>query len=218
MSFAQRVSAGSSAGRACPSVVIGRRAVFLGCAILLLSSAGCAGAGVRSPGEEPRTGYGNMGLAVPSPAATELLGPETFPCRPETERLGYTRYGVGPMRRGGWEREELEPGHVVIQGRGINLHGTARVADGDTLEMEMDEDYFAPSVLEGAPGATVTIELRNEGTRAHNVNVPGQGIDLRCGVRALDRITVTFPPSGVLLFSCTYTASSGMRGALVVED
>jgi plastocyanin len=157
-----------------------------------------------------------MGLGVPTPTA-ELLGPASFPCRPETRSLGYTRYGVGPMRRGGWEREELEPDHVVIGGKGINIHGTARVSDGDTIEMEMDEDYFEPSVLEGTPGATVTIELRNEGTRAHNFHVPGQGIDLRCGVRSLDRVTVRFPRSGVLLFSCTYTASSGMRGALVAQ-
>jgi plastocyanin len=156
-----------------------------------------------------------MGLVPPS--SGELLGPDTFPCRPETRDGGYTRYGVGPMRRGGWEREELEPDHVVIGGDGVNAHGTARVADGGTIEMEMDEDYFAPSVLEGQPGTTVTIELHNGGTRAHNFNVPGQGIDLRCGVRAEDEVTVTFPTSGVLLFRCTYTATSGMRGALIAS-
>lgn len=178
----------------------------------------CGTAEPDPPVEEPRAGYGNMGLAPPSSAETGLMGPETFPCRPETSDLGYTRYGVGPMRRGGWEREELEPDHVVIDGHGVNHHGTARVADGDTIEVEMDEDYFAPSVLEGPPGATITVELFNEGARPHNFNVPGQGIDLRCGVRARDEVTVRFPRSGVLLFSCTYTASSGMRGALVADD
>ena len=153
---------------------------------------------------------------VARPGRTQLLGPESFPCRPETGDLGYTRYGVGAMRRGGWEREELEPDHVVIEGKGVNLHGTERVSDGETIEMEMDEDYFAPSVVKGAAGATVTFELVNDGTRPHNFNVPGQDIDLRCGVRARDEVTVTFPRSGVLLFSCTYTAKSGMRGGLVV--
>jgi hypothetical protein len=57
------------------------------------------------------------------------------------------------MRRGGWEVEELEPDHVVIGGAAINLHGTTRVADGRSIETEMDEDYFAPSVLKGAPGS-----------------------------------------------------------------
>jgi plastocyanin len=186
------------------------------CAILL-SIAACGGPGTEpQPSEEPRRGFGNMGLAPPSPG-TDLLGPETFPCFPETSAQGYTRYGVGKMRRGGWEREELEPDHVVIQGKGVNLHGRARVADGSTIEMEIDEDYFAPSILNGPPGATVTLELVNEGTRPHNFNVPGQGIDLRCGVRSRDEVTVTFPRSGVLLFSCTFTASSGMRGALIAD-
>jgi plastocyanin len=158
-----------------------------------------------------------MGLAVPpSPSGTTpLLGPDTFPCAPDTSTTGYTRYGVGKMRRGGWEREELEPDHLVIQGKGVNFHGRARVGDGDTIEMEIDEDYFAPSVLTGPAGATVTIELTNEGTRAHSFTVPGQGIDLRCGVRSHDEVTVRFPRSGVLLFRCTYGQASGMRGAFV---
>ena len=122
------------------------------------------------------------------------------------------------MRRGGWEVEELEPDHIVIAGEGINFHGTDRVADGKTIEMEMDEDYFAPSVLNGPPGATVTLELHNEGTRAHNFFVPGQGIDLLCGVRSRDEVTVTFPRSGALVFACRASATSGMRGAMVVAE
>ena len=93
---------------------------------------------------EPRAGYGMMGISPPgSPARTSLLGPESFPCRPETgDGSGYTRYGVGRMRRGGLEPEELEPDHIVIDGHGVNFHGTRRVVDGGTIEMEMDEDYF----------------------------------------------------------------------------
>lgn len=145
-----------------------------------------------------------------------VVGPETFPCGSARHEGGYTRYGVGPMRRGGWEREELEPDHVVIAGQGVNLHGVGVVAEGATIELEMDEDYFEPTVLKGPAGATVTIELHNDGTRAHNFFVPGQGIDLHCGVRAEDRVQVVFPRSGVLVYRCRYTATSGMRGALRV--
>jgi plastocyanin len=147
-----------------------------------------------------------------------VVGPDTFPCGSAPNDGGYTRYGVGPMRRGGWEREELEPDHVVIDGQGVNLHGTGVVADGATIELEMDEDYFEPTVLKGPAGATVTIELHNDGTRAHNFFVPGQGIDLHCGVRAEDQVQVVFPRSGVLVYRCRYTATSGMRGALRVAD
>ena len=190
---------------------------FVVIAILLVLPA-CGSVGTGGAVEEPRAGNGNTGSSPPaSSARTTLIGPEAFPCRAGTGVQGYWRYGVGRMRRGGWEVEELEPDHIVIDGEGINLHGTDRVAEGGTIEMEMDEDYFAPSVLEGLPGTKVTIELHNEGTRPHNFFVPGQGIDLLCGVRSRDEVTVTFPRSGVLLFACRYTATSGMRGALVAE-
>jgi plastocyanin len=151
-----------------------------------------------------------------SSGSTGLLGPETFPCGRAPHDLSYQRYGVGRMRRGGLEPEELEPDHVVIAGEAVNLHDTARASDGGTIEMEMDDDYFEPSILVGTPGATVTLELINEGVRPHNLFVPGQGIDLRCGVRAQDEVDVSFPTSGVLVFRCRYTATSGMRGALRV--
>jgi plastocyanin len=160
---------------------------------------------------------GTGGRVDPDPEATAMFGPATFPCGPEHGEGGYARYGVGPMRRGGWQREELEPDHIVIDGQGVNLHGTARVVDGGTIELEMDEDYFAPTVLKGPAGATVTIELRNDGTRGHNFFVPGQGIDLHCGVRAADAVQVVFPASGVLVYRCRYSATSGMRGAFRVQ-
>lgn len=168
------------------------------------------------PVEEPRAGLGGMGI-VPSGPTTELLGPEFFPCHPGEGDASYTKYGVGRMRRGGLEREELEPDHIVIDGHGVNFHGRDRVRDGDTIEMEMDEDYFGPSVLKGPAGATVTIELENEGVRQHNFSVRGQGIDLTCGVRARDEVEVVFPRSGLLAFTCKFGDRSGMRGAFVVE-
>ena len=183
---------------------------------ILLSLPACWNDATGAPVEGSREGSGDMGLS-PSQTGTSFLGPEAFPFRPGTGDQGYWRYGVGRMRRGGWEVEELEPDHIVLAGAPINLHGTARVADGGPIEVEMYEDYFEPSVLEGSPGATVTVELHNEGTRPHNFSVPAQGIDLQCGVRARAEVEVVFPRSGLLLFSCKYTATSGMRGALVLE-
>lgn len=126
-----------------------------------------------------------MGISPPAstnPASS--LGPDSFPCRPATGDEDYGRYGVGPMRRGGLETKELEPSHIVLEGNGANFHGAARVTDGGTVELEVDDDYFAPTVLRGPAGAAVTVELENEGTRQHNLRVPGQGIDANCGVRA----------------------------------
>lgn len=185
---------------------------------IVLAATACGNDDGSGAIHEPRTGYGGMGITTPAgPSAQTLLGPDEFPCHPATGQESYTRYGVGRMRRGGLEREALERDHIVIQGAGVNFHGTARVVDGGTIEMEMDEDYFAPTVLNGPPGAAVTIELENDGVRPHNFSVPRQGIDLNCGIRARDDVRVVFPRSGVLMFTCKYTATSGMRGALAVE-
>lgn len=191
------------------------KTALLPLAILLLLPA-CGSDPTGAAVEEPRAGFGNMGLGTP-PAGTSLLGPEAFRCRPGTGDQGYWRYGVGRMRRGGLEPEELEPDHIVLGGAAINLHGIARVPDGGSVEMEMDEDYFEPTVLRGSPGATVTIELWNDGSRPHNFSVPSQDIDINCGVRASGEVEVVFSRSGVLMFTCEYTATSGMRGAFTVE-
>jgi plastocyanin len=190
-------------------------AVFL--AIALVATA-CQRDGGTT--REPRTGYGGMGIATPAfRTGATLLGPDTFPCKPATgKEQGYSRYGPGRMRRGGLEPEPLERNHVVIDGDGANFHGVARVVDGGTIEMEMDENYFGPTILKGTAGATVTIELENEGVRQHNFSVPSQGIDLNCGVRARGEVEVVFPRSGVLAFTCKYSITSGMRGALAVKS
>ena len=186
--------------------------------VIALTLPSCGGdQGVDTASPEPRTGYGNMGLSPPPESGAALVGPEFFPCHSGKDDVGYTRYGVGRMRRGGLEREELEPNHILIEGHGVNFHGNGRVTDGATIEMEMDEDFFDPTVLEGPPGATVTIELENKGVRPHNFSVRGQRIDITCGVRSRDEVDVVFPPSGVLAFTCKFGAKSGMRGALVVR-
>ena len=185
-------------------------------AIGLIGSA-CQGDGIDGTAPEPGTGRGQMGIHSPGlPTQNSLPVPEDYPCRPATGDEDYGRYGPGRMRRGGLEPEKLERDHIVVHGEGMNFHGVDNMVDGGTIEMEMDDDYFEPSILVGAPGATVTLELENEGVRAHNLFVPGQDIDLRCGVRARDDVEVTFPTSGVLVFRCRYTATSGMRGALRV--
>jgi plastocyanin len=180
----------------------------------------CQGDPASDTMRRPRAGFGGMEITPPAstggPSWLEER-PDSFPCKPSTGDEQYVRYGVGRMRRGGLEPEQLEPDHIVIEGQGVNFHGVDRVVEGDTIEMEMDEDYFAPTVLKGPAGATVTIELENDGVRQHNFTVPGQGIDLDCGVRARHEVEVVFPRSGVLMFTCKFGDTSGMLGALTVD-
>lgn len=187
--------------------------------VIGLVATACQKDGSGATTHEPRAGYGGMGIATPpSASGATLLGPNTFPCEPATGReQGYSRYGPGRMRRGGLEPEPLERNHIAIDGQGANFHGVGRVVAGGTIEMEMDENYFGPTILKGPAGATVKIELENEGVRQHNFSVPSQGIDLNCGVRARGEVEVVFPRSGVLAFTCKYSITSGMRGALAVK-
>ena len=73
-----------------------------------LVATGCRGDTSGGPVDEPRAGLGGMGIVPPSSGPpTELMGPEFFPCHPGKGDASYTKYGVGRMRRGGLEREEL---------------------------------------------------------------------------------------------------------------
>jgi plastocyanin len=186
---------------------------------ILLTLPACQSEGAGGTSHDSRAGYGGMGIATPlSRTGATLLGPDTYPCKPASgKEPDYFRYGPGRMRRGGLEPEPLERNHIVIDGEGANFHGVGRMVDGGTIEMEMDENYFEPTILKGPAGATVTIELENEGVRQHNFSVPAQGIDLNCGVRARGEVQVVFPHSGVLAFTCKYSVTSGMRGALAVK-
>ena len=59
-------------------------------------------------------------------------------------------------------------------------------ASGDgatpTLELEVDDNYFEPTFTQFAPGAVVTVELKNEGSRDHTFT-PGRNFTWRyaCG-------------------------------------
>jgi plastocyanin len=103
-------------------------------------------------------------------------------------------------------------GKKTIAGLQVNDHGTKSVSD--EAEVELDDYYFAPTVLKGRSGSSVTLELKNEGKVEHNFTLAAQQIDkdLEAGEHA--KVTVTVPPSGQLSFYCKYHKSVGMAGAL----
>lgn len=100
----------------------------------------------------------------------------------------------------------------TVAGVSANDHGTKQVSG--TTEVELDDYYFDPTVLEGKPGTKVTVELKNDGKVEHNFSIDAQGItkDLEAGAKAT--VMVTIPQSGELSFYCRYHKSRGMAGAL----
>jgi plastocyanin len=107
-------------------------------------------------------------------------------------------------------------GQKTIAGVQANDHGTKAVEDKGKTEVELDDFYFKPTVLEGKPGQKVTLELKNEGNTEHSFTIDSQGIDQDVQPGDEAEVDVTIPKSGVVSFYCKFHKSSGMAGALAV--
>jgi plastocyanin len=112
---------------------------------------------------------------------------------------------------------EGEGGTTTVGGLKANNHGTKPVESRGKTEVELDDFYFDPTVLEGKPGEKVMLELKNEGTVEHSFTVNSQGIDKDLEPGDEGEVTVTIPKSGAISFFCKYHKSEGMAGALAVR-
>ena len=112
-----------------------------------------------------------------------------------------------------------EGGSTTIAGMTAELHGTKDVS-GETgkVEIELDDDYFEPTILKGNPGQVVTLELKNEGNNPHTLTISDQGVDQEVQPGDEAEVDVTFPKSGELAFVCRFHESNGMVGALEVSS
>ncbi len=106
-------------------------------------------------------------------------------------------------------------GQRTIAGVMANDHGTKTVSK--ETEVELDDFYFEPTVIQGKAGQKVTLELRNEGKVEHSFTIDSQGVDKTLSPGADTKVTVTIPASGSVSFYCKFHKSSGMAGALAVE-
>jgi plastocyanin len=111
--------------------------------------------------------------------------------------------------------ESEEGTTMTIGGQAVESHGTKDVSgEAGKVEIEMYDNYFEPTVLEGTPGQKVTIELKNEGKVAHTFTVTEQSVDQEIQPGDEAEADVTFPESGELTFICKFHESSGMVGVL----
>jgi len=108
-------------------------------------------------------------------------------------------------------------GKKTIAGVQANDHGTKTASSSGKTEVELDDFYFKPTVLQGKPGEQVKLELKNEGKMEHTFTIDSQEIDqdLQPGDEA--EVMVTIPKSGAVSFYCKFHKSSGMAGALAVS-
>ena len=106
-------------------------------------------------------------------------------------------------------------GQKTIAGLKANDHGTKTVSK--ETEVELDDYYFKPTVIQGKAGQKVTLELRNEGKVEHSFVIDSQNIDKTLSPGEDAKVTVTIPASGAVSFYCKFHKSEGMAGALAVE-
>ena len=119
---------------------------------------------------------------------------------------------------GGTTTEESSGGggQKTIAGVQANDHGTKAVEDSGKTEVELDDFYFKPTVLEGKPGQKVELELKNEGQTEHTFTIDSQNVNKDLGPGEEAEVEVTIPKSGVVSSYCKFHKSSGMAGALAV--
>ncbi len=113
--------------------------------------------------------------------------------------------------------DHSEEGTVTVAGQEATDHGSEDVAGASDAEVEVDDFYFAPTVLEGEAGQTLTLSLHNEGAAPHTFTIEDQGVDeeLQPGDEGVT-VDVTFPESGAVAWICRFHAGSGMAGGLSV--
>lgn len=118
---------------------------------------------------------------------------------------------------GGGGSSEEGGGTIQIAGQEATDHGSEDVTGAGEIELEVDDFYFSPTVLEGDAGETLTVNLFNEGNAPHTFTIDELGVDeeLQPGQEGVTA-EVTFPDSGALVFFCRFHASGGMRGGLSV--
>lgn len=107
---------------------------------------------------------------------------------------------------------------LTLNGRTANDHGTKDVSGGGKQDVEVDSCYFNPTVFTAHPGDKLTLTLSNESSTLHNFSLTEQSIDKDIQPDAKTTVTVTFPPSGTVVFFCKYHVSLGMIGGLQVES
>ena len=94
-----------------------------------------------------------------------------------------------------------------------NEHGTGDATSGK-LDVEMDDFYFGPTFIKVAPGAQVTLHLKNEGKAQHTFTSAGLGVDQVVAPGSAVDVNVTAPGSGAVEFHCRFHQSQGMQGAV----
>jgi plastocyanin len=129
--------------------------------------------------------------------------------------LVFTAAGCGGSSSSSSGDESGGTTSTTIGGTQVESHGTKDVSSASgKIEIELDDNYFKPTILRGKPGQMVELELKNEGTAEHTFTIAEQSVNKEIQPGDETETEVKFPASGELKFVCTFHEGEGMIGAL----
>ena len=94
---------------------------------------------------------------------------------------------------------------------------TQPIESVNTIEVELNDDYFNPKDITIPNGKTTTLILKNKGSKKHTFTVEKLGIDTE--VRSGTEKTITVKPTetGTYDLICRYHFQEGMVGKVIVK-
>lgn len=107
------------------------------------------------------------------------------------------------------------PGSLSVFAESVDV--TQPIESGNTIEVELNDDYFNPKDITISNGKTTTLILRNKGSKKHTFTVEKLGIDTE--VRSGTEKTITVKPieTGTYNLICRYHFQEGMVGKVIVK-
>jgi uncharacterized cupredoxin-like copper-binding protein len=87
----------------------------------------------------------------------------------------------------------------------------------ETIEVELNDDYFNPKVITISKGRTTTLILKNKGKKKHTFTVEKLRIDAEVQPGREKTITVKPENQGTYELICRYHFNEGMVGKVIVK-
>jgi plastocyanin len=103
---------------------------------------------------------------------------------------------------------------TTIAGVAASNHGFTDVRGAKSVNLDVHDDYFEPTVIRGKPGQELKAALENYGAKRHNFTVPSEGIDHDLAPGRKATVTIRIPGSGQVVFYCRFHRQLGMAGGL----
>jgi len=104
-----------------------------------------------------------------------------------------------------------------VAGLAATYHGTKDVRGARSVYIEMEDNYFAPTVLRGRPGQRLLVKVENESQSPHTFTTADGQVDMELQPGMVAEARVTLPRSGNLSFFCKLQKANGMAGGFTVS-